>query len=348
MPGALDEIEAIGSRGGALTGVPTGFADLDALTNGLHPGQMIVIAARPAIGKALALDTPLPTPAGLDHDGRSRGRRVAPRRGRPADPRGRGHRGHDGRPCFEVEFSDGTVIVADAEHQWRTETHASRKSAVAAASSNSRQVSQRTFASVKTTREIAETLLSTGDGRRNHVIGVAGALQLPAADLLIPPYTLGIWLGDGTTASASFTSDDPEVALHVESEGILAPKVGAKMRYGLRLPDERVQIPPRNCITCGKEFTAMTSEVMTCGRSCGAKAARRGHRRVQPTCRRCSEPFTGISAGYGLCQACLTEHGSVQAQLRVLGVLGNKHIPARFLRIRWETASRPPRQPPGH
>jgi replicative DNA helicase len=57
MPGALDEIEAIGSRGGSLAGVPTGFADLDALTNGLHPGQMIIIAARPAIGKsALALD----------------------------------------------------------------------------------------------------------------------------------------------------------------------------------------------------------------------------------------------------------------------------------------------------
>jgi replicative DNA helicase len=57
MPGALDEIEAIGSRGGALTGVPTGFADLDALTNGLHPGQMIIIAARPALGKStLALD----------------------------------------------------------------------------------------------------------------------------------------------------------------------------------------------------------------------------------------------------------------------------------------------------
>ncbi len=57
MPGALDEIEAIGSRGGVMTGVPTGFADLDALTNGLHAGQMIVIAARPAVGKStLALD----------------------------------------------------------------------------------------------------------------------------------------------------------------------------------------------------------------------------------------------------------------------------------------------------
>jgi replicative DNA helicase len=57
MPGALDEIEAIGSHGGVLTGVPTGFSDLDVLTNGLHPGQMVVIAARPGMGKStLALD----------------------------------------------------------------------------------------------------------------------------------------------------------------------------------------------------------------------------------------------------------------------------------------------------
>ena len=57
MPGTLDEIEAIASRGGVLAGVPTGFADLDALTNGLHAGQMIVVAARPAIGKStLGLD----------------------------------------------------------------------------------------------------------------------------------------------------------------------------------------------------------------------------------------------------------------------------------------------------
>jgi replicative DNA helicase len=57
MQGTLDEIEAISSRGGAMVGVPTGFADLDQLTNGLHPGQMIVVAARPAVGKStLGLD----------------------------------------------------------------------------------------------------------------------------------------------------------------------------------------------------------------------------------------------------------------------------------------------------
>jgi replicative DNA helicase len=53
----MDEIEASGQRGGGMSGVPTGFADLDALTNGLHPGQLVVVAARPAVGKStLALD----------------------------------------------------------------------------------------------------------------------------------------------------------------------------------------------------------------------------------------------------------------------------------------------------
>lgn len=57
MEGTLDEIEAIGSRGGSMVGVPTGFTDLDGLTNGLHPGQLIVVAARPGLGKStLALD----------------------------------------------------------------------------------------------------------------------------------------------------------------------------------------------------------------------------------------------------------------------------------------------------
>ena len=48
----LDEIEAIGGRDGTMAGVPTGFADLDALTNGLHPGNLVIIAARPAVGKS--------------------------------------------------------------------------------------------------------------------------------------------------------------------------------------------------------------------------------------------------------------------------------------------------------
>ena len=53
----MDEIDAIASQGGIARGVPTGFTELDEVTNGLHPGQMIVIAARPGMGKStLGLD----------------------------------------------------------------------------------------------------------------------------------------------------------------------------------------------------------------------------------------------------------------------------------------------------
>jgi replicative DNA helicase len=64
---AIDEIEAAKGRDGQMTGVPTGFAQLDGLTNGFHPGQLIIIAARPALGKStLALD--LCRAAAVKHD----------------------------------------------------------------------------------------------------------------------------------------------------------------------------------------------------------------------------------------------------------------------------------------
>ena len=57
MQPTMDELEAIGGRNGMMSGVPTGFVDLDNLTNGLHPGQLIVIAGRPGLGKStLGLD----------------------------------------------------------------------------------------------------------------------------------------------------------------------------------------------------------------------------------------------------------------------------------------------------
>ncbi len=48
----LAEIEAAAGRTDEMTGVPTGFIELDELMHGLHPGQMIVVAARPAVGKS--------------------------------------------------------------------------------------------------------------------------------------------------------------------------------------------------------------------------------------------------------------------------------------------------------
>jgi replicative DNA helicase len=123
VPAALDELDAIAlaraSRDpGEGGGILTGFSDLDALTHGLHPGQLIVIGARPAVGKALALDTPLPALDGWTTMGAvDVGDKLLGAQGDPVAVVAATEVMH-GRPCYEVAFSDGCVIVADAAHQW--------------------------------------------------------------------------------------------------------------------------------------------------------------------------------------------------------------------------------------
>ncbi len=54
---AVEEMERAQGRGGDMVGVPTGFRELDEMTHGLHGGQFVILAARPAVGKStLALD----------------------------------------------------------------------------------------------------------------------------------------------------------------------------------------------------------------------------------------------------------------------------------------------------
>src|SRR5436305_9203832 len=55
--GALESIEQLWERRGGITGISTGFHEFDRMTSGLHPSEMIVIAARPSMGKtALAMN----------------------------------------------------------------------------------------------------------------------------------------------------------------------------------------------------------------------------------------------------------------------------------------------------
>jgi len=263
----IDEIEASSHRGDGMVGVPTGFTDLDRLTNGLHPGQMIVIAARPAVGKALALDTPIPTPQGWTTMGALRvGDRVLGADGRPTTVSA----ATDvmaGRPCFEVHFSDGEVIVADAEHRWLTETRASRRSAQQAATGSHRYRNQRVFAEVRTTTEIAATLrCPTAAARFNHSIRNALPLDLPEADLLIPPYTLGAWLGGGTGAGGEITIADPEVVARIEADGyVVIPSSSARLRHTIQLDEHAVPTGMRRCQDCHDRFGMVSGRLRTVG-----------------------------------------------------------------------------------
>jgi replicative DNA helicase len=415
MEATLDELDAISSRGGAMSGVPTGFADLDELTNGLHPGQMIIIAARPAIGKALAIDTPLPTPEGWTTMGQVRvGDRLMGSDGLPVRVVAATEVMHE-RDCYQVCFSDGSSMVADAQHQWQTSTRASRRAtserrthfywpaesiqrvedlATEATFTRDRPVtisdlsrevgsefantirvvasrleavtrlpmtasgptwrhswssptySRRSLlaglasrvsrpkgasqaavhAAVKSTQEIAQTLhCASADRRLNHAVRTCQPLQLPEAELDLPPYVLGVWLGDGHSLGACFTSADPEIPMRVEGEGILAASRG-NMLYSLALP--QAEREPRGCLVCGRSFLPKTSQLRTCGRSCGGKLRFIALPVGDPRCPDCGRRPSGLRR----CQACHRDHGTVTGLLRRLRVLGNKHIPGTYLR----------------
>jgi deoxycytidine triphosphate deaminase len=182
----------------------------------LHPGEFVLgqtlewvelpvdLVAR-LEGKALALDTPVPTPSGWRTMGELEpGDVVYDERGAPttivdATPP------MNGRPCREVTFSDGTRVVADAAHEWVT------------IDKNGRRCS-RARVEIRTTDEIARTLRVNGE--MNHHVPLAGPVQYPARlDLPIEPYTLGAWLGDGTTTAAAITSVDDEILEQISGEG---------------------------------------------------------------------------------------------------------------------------------
>lgn len=308
---AVEEIEAARGRDGQMTGIPTGFSGLDQLTNGLHPGQMIIIAARPAMGKALSLDTPLPTPTGWTTMGAVEvGDELYDADGRPTKVVA-ATEVMLGRPCYEIEFSDGSTIIADAEHQWLTETRSARRR-------------DRMGTSVVTTEQMLATLTVAADARANHSVRNALALQAPEADLPVAPYALGAWLGDGHSDGARMTSETDEIPSFVARGGLRAESRG-NMLYSIQLLEREELV--RICEVCGIEFTARHPNVRTCGRTCGPK--NKGAHPERLSCPDCGEPYSGEAQR---CADCHRDHGSFTALLRKAGVLGDKHVPSAYLR----------------
>lgn len=275
------------------------------------------------MGKALDVTTPIPTPSGWRVMGDLQvDDLVIDEQGRPtrivavSDVM-------EGRPCFEVVFSDGTVLVADQDHQWETSTFLQRDRPAARA--RKAGVQGRIGAvktSVHTTADLARTVQY--NGQTNHAVALAGALELPAVGLLIDPYVLGAWLGDGTANKAELTTADPEIVAFVEGAGYVATPAGI---YRYRI--SRDQGTPAHhraatCVTCGVSFTTSWWGQQACSRACQTWSA--GTPRC---CATCKEPLSRTSTG--LRHRSCWQDGTFIGQLRTLGVLGNKHIPEAYL-----------------
>lgn len=198
----------------------------------LQTHKKVAVKTTHSIGKALPLDTPIPTPDGWTTMGElSVGDSVLGQDGKPTtvtyvSPVQR-------RKTYELTFNDGSTMVACAEHQWNTLTMTDRQRAKRYRNVGADWRLYWDESRTRTTQQIVDTLLTKG-GQPNHLIPVTEALDLPDADLPIDPYVFGAWLGDGTSIRAEMTigNDGQHIIDEFAARGHeLVPSATSPMRY---------------------------------------------------------------------------------------------------------------------
>jgi len=165
----------------------------------------LILAGR-GWGKQLDVDTPIPTPSGWKRNGDLQaGDVIYGEHGQPVTVLA-AHE-HEYNDAYELVFNDGSTLVACDEHLWLTWDRSARK---AYGRSKNPIVRPR----VRTTREIRKTLRYDSGRFANHSIRVAASLRGNSEKLPIPPYLLGVWLGDGGTKTGLLHLSDrdaPEI-----------------------------------------------------------------------------------------------------------------------------------------
>ncbi|MCA1597876.1 MAG: hypothetical protein LC769_02445, partial [Chloroflexi bacterium] len=299
---------------------PSQVAMAETIAAAIDAGQHAVIEGGTGVGKALDVDTPIATATGWKRMGDlCAGDLVFDETGASTKVVRAFDIMYD-RPCYEVEFSDGSTLVADEDHEWITCTWRDRKRLTRQRGAGLRQKNFATGATLDhvrslldaasatdavsvtemvemigghrysvwratqeltpvaaqgrqhrygraallaavlvrlesdvndrrpdampfsrlTTRDIAATLTVTFGkvARLNHAVPIAQALQLPDRDLPLSPLVLGLWLGDGSTNHAQFTTADPEIISEIEKAGYFVRKLTGKYHYSLHLSRE--------------------------------------------------------------------------------------------------------------
>src|SRR5205085_3744221 len=114
----MSRLDELHRNPASVTGKATGFVDLDEMTTGLQDGDLIIVAGRPAMGKAAPLDSKVKTLTGWKQMGELQvGDAVASIDGAPSIVTGIFPQGV--RQVYRLTFSDGRSTEACAEHLWR-------------------------------------------------------------------------------------------------------------------------------------------------------------------------------------------------------------------------------------
>jgi len=208
--GTFEQLHRLHGRVGGITGVPSGFTQLDNLTGGWQNSDLIIIAARPSMGKCLGRGTRV-----LMYDGTLKavedvevgdllmGDDSTPRRVRSL-ARGR-------EMMYWVRQRHGIDYRVNESHILSLKK--SRREG---------RVPRGTVVNVS----VRDYLGKSGKWKNDHK-GYKVAVAFPERPLPVDPYILGIWLGDGKTDDARIYTTDEEVAAYLHA---YAEADGAEVR----------------------------------------------------------------------------------------------------------------------
>ncbi|MFP5382040.1 MAG: replicative DNA helicase [Gammaproteobacteria bacterium] len=210
-----------------VTGVPTGFHDLDQKTSGLQPGDLIIVAGRPSMGKAQPLDARVRTRGGWKRMGELEvGDALASIDGGPSIVTGVFPQGV--RQVYRITFSDGRSAECCAEHLWRIHSR------------------HWTAPRVVETRELMRLLQAKRHQNRIWIERASGDFG-HHDPLPVDPWVLGALLGDGNltgTGTVRFSTASPQILATMEERLGAGMQVSAAQRYDYRLiRQDRGRVP---------------------------------------------------------------------------------------------------------
>jgi len=170
-------------------------------SNGKRRYQNAYIEVARKNGKALEINTPIPTPNGWTTMGNiSEGDTVYDEKGNPTKVIFTTPVMYDHK-CFEIEFEDGEKVIADAEHQWSVKKHGHNKNL-----------------QIFTTAEMFKHFKRHRKDKKGieylYRVPMNDAVQGVHQELLIDPYVLGLWLGDGSSHSSRFSVGKKDIPMY--------------------------------------------------------------------------------------------------------------------------------------
>ena len=214
----LKQIEELSGKADGLTGVPTGFTDLDRITSGWQPSDLIILAARPGMGKCLGKGTRV-----LMYDGSLKNVEdiVA----------GDLLMGDDSTPRTVLSTTSGREMMYWVRQNKGLDYRVNESHILSL--KRSRTEWQHHNGDVLNI-SVRDYLTKSAKFKSNYK-GYKVAVEFGEKTLPLHPYFLGLWLGDGTSSNSNIATTDPEIVDFLES---YAGTMGLKLKQQNHNPDK--------------------------------------------------------------------------------------------------------------